>query len=129
MTVSTAPATPAVAVGEPVPGDVNATVLADRLCGALPPGVMRTALPVGTAAAGVSETVIVTALVSLATLLREMDGAFVPRDPLTMATMVPVALCATTIPSLSVTAAATFDNAACASNAFCTVPGSERLIV
>ena len=90
VTVSTAPATPAVAVGEPVPGVVNTTVLADRLCGALPPSVMITALPVGTAVAGVSETVIVTALVSLATLLKEMDGAFVPRDPLTMATHVPL---------------------------------------
>ena len=90
VTVSTAPATPAVAVGEPVPGVVNTIVLADRLCGALPPSVMITELPVGTAVAGVSETVIVTALVSLATLLKEIDGAFVPRDPLTMATHVPL---------------------------------------
>ena len=128
ITVSTPPATLAVAVGEPAPADVNTTVFADKLCGALPPRVMRTALPVGTASAGVSDTVIVTALVPLATLLSVMDGALAPRDPLTIATIVPVELCATIDPSPSVTAAATLDSKTCAANGFCTVRGREKLI-
>jgi hypothetical protein len=53
---------------------------------------MRRVLPVGTASAGVKEIVIVTEPVFLATLLSEMDGALVPRDPLTIATHVPLLL-------------------------------------
>ncbi len=90
VTDSTPPVTPAAAVGDPVPADVNATVLADRLCGALPPRVMRIVLPVGMVSAGVNAIVIVTEPVFLARLLSVMAGALLPSDPLTMATQVPL---------------------------------------
>ena len=96
-TVRTPPATAAVAAGEPVPADVNTTVFADKLCGALPPSVMRRALPVGIGASGVKETVMVTELALLATLLSVMVGAFVPSDPLTIATIEPVELDSMTV--------------------------------
>ena len=89
VTDTTPPVTPAAAVGDPVPADVNATVLADRLCGALPPRVMRIVLPVGMVSAGVNDIVIVTEPVFLAKLLSVMAGALLPRDPLTMATQLP----------------------------------------
>ena len=128
VTVSTPPATLAVAVGEPAPADVNTTVFADKLCGALPPRVMRTALPVGTASAGVSDTVIVTALVPLATLLSVMDGAFAPRDPLIIATHVPLLVASSVVPPLFVMAVAKLIVGLMAINGFLTVPGSRSVI-
>ena len=89
VTDSTPPVTPAAAAGDPVPADVNATVLADRLCGALPPRVMRIVLPVGMVSAGVKDIVIVTEPVFFAKLLNVMAGALLPSDPLTMATQLP----------------------------------------
>lgn len=92
VTVSTPPATPAAAAGEPDPAEVKATVFADKLCGALPPRVIRNELPVGMVASGVNETVMVTELAFFATLLSVMVGAFVPNTPLTIATILPVLL-------------------------------------
>ena len=89
VTDSTPPVTPAAAAGDPVPADVNATVLADRLCGALPPRVMRIVLPVGMVSAGVNDIVIVTEPAFLAKLFSVMAGALLPSDPLTMATQLP----------------------------------------
>ena len=92
VTVSTPPATPAAAAGEPDPAEVKATVFADKLCGALPPRVIKNVLPVGMVASGVNETVMVTELAFFATLLSVMVGAFVPSTPLTIATRLPVLL-------------------------------------
>ena len=129
VTVSTPPATPAVALGEPVPGDVNATVFADKLCGALPPRVMRRVLPVGTTAAGVNDTVMVTEPVFFATLLSVMVGALEPRDPLTMATQVPPLFDSRTVPALCVIAVFKLFAALVAALGLVTVAGSRSRIV
>jgi hypothetical protein len=89
---------------------------------------MRRVLPVGTASAGVKEIVIVTEPVFLATLLSEMDGALVPRDPLTIATIVPAELLPVMTLSQSTISAVTLDDAACGASAFFTVFGRTKLI-
>ena len=118
VTDSTPPVTPAAAVGDPVPADVNATVLADRLCGALPPRVMRIVLPVGMVSAGVNDIVIVTEPAFLAKLFSVMAGALLPSDPLTMATIVPDADLARMTPSLRINAAGMLVKAFCGAAGF-----------
>ena len=89
---------------------------------------MRRVLPVGIVSAGVSDTVIVTDAVFLATLLSVMTGALTPSDPLTIATMEPVVDWAITTPSIFVTAAAKLVIADCNDAGFCTVLGRENVI-
>ena len=128
VTDSTPPVTPAAAAGDPVPADVNATVLADRLCGALPPRVMRIVLPVGMVSAGVNDIVIVTEPVFLAKLLSVMAGALLPSDPLTMATIVPDEDLARMTPSLLINAAGMLVKAFCGAAGLRTVLGRETLM-
>jgi hypothetical protein len=75
------PETPAVAAGDPVEGEINETVLADKLDGALPESVMMSRWVAAIGDTGVRDIVIVTPLWPDFTLLNVTAGWFAPREP------------------------------------------------
>ena len=75
------PETLALAVGEPVAGEMNTTVDEDKLTGALPESVMIRAWLSKIADTGVSDIVIVTPVWPALTLLKVTAGWFGPREP------------------------------------------------